>query len=190
MQQKSYSYVRKKYTVIQPLTAAAGTDNVFTTVSHFGGKNSTTPIQTFTLNNADPDGMTTRDMLSYQYFRITGVAIKLFWPEGTTPSATPVQWSMGYSNNLVLNPDLPPERLQTLASYQTSSCSAKVPVSRYFKTIGAQKRLGIEWCNTTEYANFGANPPTELYNSQLAVNSGASTNVKVYRARTATATGD
>lgn len=44
MQNKSYSYVRKKYTVIQPLTATAGVDNVFTTISHIGGKNSTTPI--------------------------------------------------------------------------------------------------------------------------------------------------
>lgn len=90
MQQKSYSYVRKKYTVVQPITAIANSDLAFATISHFGGKNSTNPLSTVTLNNADPDGMTTRDMASYQYFRITGMAFKLFFPEGTTPEATPV----------------------------------------------------------------------------------------------------
>ena len=29
-------------------------------------------------------------MALYQYFRITGVAFKLFWPEGTDPESTPV----------------------------------------------------------------------------------------------------
>jgi len=163
MQNKSYSYIAKKYTAVQPLTAPALQDNVQLTISHFTGKNTTNPIITVTINNVDPDGMCTRDMESYQYFRITGMAFKLFFPEGTTPAATPVQWSMGYSNNLVLDPQLPTDRLQTLASYNTSSCSAKAPVSRYFRLLKAQKRLGIEWCNTSEYANFGANPPVELY---------------------------
>ena len=118
------------------------------------------------------------------------MAFKLFFPEGTTPQATPVQWSMGYSNNLVIRPDVATDRLQSLASYQTSSCSAKAPISRYFRTFKAQKRLGLEWCNTTEYANFGAFPPVPLYNGQLAANSGASTNIKVFRARTAIDTQD
>lgn len=76
-------------------------------------------------------------MRAYQYFRITGMAFKVFFPEGTTPAATPVQWSMGYSNNLVLNPAIPVGRLQTLASYNTSSCSAKTPINRYFKLFKA-----------------------------------------------------
>lgn len=163
MQNKSYSYIAKKYTAVQPLTAVALSDNTQLTISHFSGKNTTNPIPTVTLFNVDPDGMTTRDMESYQYFRITGMAFKLFFPEGTTPAATPVQWSMGYSNNLVLDPQLPTDRLQTLASYNTSSCSAKAPVSRYFRLLKAQKRLGVEWCNTSEFANFGANPPVALY---------------------------
>ncbi len=124
--------------------------------------------------------MASSDMRLYQYFRITGMAFKVFFPEGITPAATPVQWSMGYSNNLVLNPSIPTDRLQTLASYNTSSCSAKAPISRYFRLMKAQKRLGIEWCNTTEYGQFGANPPVPLYNGQLGVDSGASTNIKVF----------
>lgn len=90
MQNKTYSYIKKKYTLVQPITAILNRDYAETTISHFGGKNSTNPVNTITINNADPDGMTTRDMASYQYFRITGMAFKLFWPEGTTPAATPV----------------------------------------------------------------------------------------------------
>jgi hypothetical protein len=53
----------------------------------------------------------------YQFFKITGVAFKIFFPEGTEASKTPVQWSMGYSNSEVLYPPIDPERLQTLATY-------------------------------------------------------------------------
>lgn len=165
MQNKSYSFVAKKYTLVQPLTATALSDNNQFTISHFGGKNSNgAATDTISIFNTDPDGMCTRDMASYQYFRITGMAFKLFFPEGTTPQATPVQWSMGYSNNLIIRPDIATDRLQSLASYQTSSCSAKAPISRYFRTFKAQKRLGLEWCNTSEYASFGAFPPVPLYN--------------------------
>lgn len=92
MQNKTYSFIAKKYTLVQPLTAILNSDNVQTTISHFGGRNSNSSVATptITLFNTDPDGMCTRDMASYQYFRITGMAFKLFFPEGTTPQATPV----------------------------------------------------------------------------------------------------
>jgi len=47
----------------------------------------------------------------YQYFKITGVAFKVFFPEGTTPEATPISWSMGYSQNEIIRPSLAAERL-------------------------------------------------------------------------------
>lgn len=103
--------------------------------------------------------MATLDMEAYQFFKITGVSYKLFWPEGTTPDSTPVQWSLGYSANNVLNPGLGFGPFQTLANFQTSGCSASRPVKRYFKTATTLKRLGIEWANTSEYAAFGADPP-------------------------------
>ena len=53
----------------------------------------------------------------YQYAKITGVAFKLLFPEGTTPEATPVQWSLGYSNVETMLPEIPTARLQTLATY-------------------------------------------------------------------------
>jgi len=47
----------------------------------------------------------------YQYLKITGVAFKLLFPEGTTAEATPVQWALGYSNVETILPALPSARL-------------------------------------------------------------------------------
>jgi len=89
IQKSSYSYVKKKYTAVIPMKIALGRDRFEATVSHIGGKNATNPAGTITLTSANPDGMANRDMESYQYFKITGVGIKIFFPEGTTPAATP-----------------------------------------------------------------------------------------------------
>jgi len=91
---------------------------------------------------------------------------------------------MGYSSNQVIKPTVLFQRLQTLATYQTSSCSAKVPVSRFFRTGQTLKRLGIDWCNTDEFVNFGN--AVSLYATQLAINAGSSTNLKIYRSSTDT----
>ncbi len=117
----------------------------------------------------------------YQFFRITGVAFKIFFPEGTDPGSTPVQWAMGFSSNQVIKPDVPFDRLQTLQTYQTSSCSAKTPISRFFRTAQSLKRLGVDWSDTAQYATFGSTPPSPLYGNQLPVNAGSSTNIKIYR---------
>lgn len=160
MQKAAYSYIKKKYTTVVPISVAVGDDSTNITVSHIGGPNGTNPGQTATLFSANPDGMAASDMRLYQFAKITGVAFKLFFPEGTTPEATPVQWSLGYSANNVLNPDLAFGPLQTLATFQTSGCSAKTPIKRYFKTATTLKRLGIEWFDTNEYPQFSnANPP-------------------------------
>lgn len=107
--------------------------------------------------------MAALDMRAYQFAKITGVAFKMFFPEGTTPEATPVQWSLGYSANQILNPNLGYGPLQTLATFQTSGCSARTPIKRYFRTGTTLKRLGIEWFPTADYPSFGANPPIPLY---------------------------
>ncbi len=84
------SFVKKKYTFVSPINMAVGVDAANVTISHIGGKNSTTPANTFSLKDADPDGMTTSDMKLYQFFKISGVAFKMFWPEGTSAQDTPV----------------------------------------------------------------------------------------------------
>uniref|UniRef100_UPI0040470B6C hypothetical protein n=1 Tax=Roseivirga sp. TaxID=1964215 RepID=UPI0040470B6C len=47
-------------------------------------------------------------------------------------------------------------------------------------------RLGIQWCNTEEYANFATTGP--LYDQQLGPDAGSSTAIKVYRSGVSTAT--
>jgi len=142
--------MKKKYTFVLPIIASAGNNVAEATISHIGGVNAGAPPLTFNLLTCNPDDMLTSDAILYQYFKITGVAFKLFFPEGTTPEATPVQWSMGYSQNKIIAPQLPFERLQALQSYNTSSCDSSKPISRYFRTNLALKRLGIEWAPTTE----------------------------------------
>ncbi len=160
MQRMAMSFVKKKYTTVVPLRVAAGNSSVEFTISHIGGRNVTTPASTQVITDANPDGMLIADMALYQFFKISGVAFKLFWPEGTEAETTPVQWAMGYSSNLVINPVVPFGRLQALQTYQTSSCSAKVPISRFFRTGMTLKRLGIDWGRTANILDWGNAAPT------------------------------
>lgn len=62
MQRAAYSYVKKKYTTVIPLTAEVGSDVVAGTISHIGGRNTTDPTNTSTLAVANPDFMLDQDM--------------------------------------------------------------------------------------------------------------------------------
>ncbi len=90
MQRMALSFVKKKYTTVLPITMGVGEDLAQLTISHIGARNSTTPGNTTVLTDCDPDGMATEDMKLYQFFKISGVAFKLFWPEGTEAASTPV----------------------------------------------------------------------------------------------------
>ncbi len=90
MQRMAMSFVKKKYTTVVPLRVAAGNASVEFTISHIGGRNVTTPASTQVITDANPDGMLISDMALYQFFKISGVAFKLFWPEGTEAETTPV----------------------------------------------------------------------------------------------------
>ncbi len=90
MQRMAMSFVRKKYTTVIPLRVAAGNSSVEFTISHIGGRNVTTPASTQVVTDANPDGMLLEDMSLYQFFKISGVAFKLFFPEGTEAETTPV----------------------------------------------------------------------------------------------------
>ena len=57
MQKAAYSYVKKKYTTVIPLIADEGEANISATISHLSGRNSTTPVLTATLADANPDDM-------------------------------------------------------------------------------------------------------------------------------------
>ncbi len=49
MQNKSLSYVRKKYTVVIPIDVPAGLNVAVATMSRIGGNNAASPISTLTL---------------------------------------------------------------------------------------------------------------------------------------------
>ncbi len=99
MQDSTFQYVKKKYTFVTPITCNSGDKSRSTCVSIMGGCNSTNPDDCVTLGKVDPDGMATKDMSQYQHFKITGCNIKIFFPEGTTPTATPISWAIAYSGS-------------------------------------------------------------------------------------------
>lgn len=176
--------MRKKYTKTFILKCAQGKSESAITVSHIGTKNTNDPGGTITLADTEQDDNLNNDMELYQFAKITGVGIKMFFPEGTTTSQTPVQWSLAYSASEVVYPQLPAERMQTMSTYQTSSCTARTPVSRFFRTGAALRRLGIEWFQTDAYVDFGT--AESSYGQQLPPDQGSSTHIKVFRPSDAT----
>ena len=105
-QRSATSYVKKKYTVIYPAEMDLNLVNYEQTISLFGGKNVAVPGSTTTLIDCDPDGVLTQDLRAYQFLRITGVAVKMIFPLGTTVANTCVQHSTCYSRNTIIRPTL------------------------------------------------------------------------------------
>ena len=59
-------------------------------------------------------------------------------------------------------------------------CSSDKSINRYYSLGYTKKKLGIDYANTTEYHNFGANS-VALYGGQLPASTGPSVHFKVYR---------
>ncbi len=49
------------------------------------------------MQNANQDGNLAQDMRLHQFFKIRGVALKMFFPPPTDPDSTPIQWALAYS---------------------------------------------------------------------------------------------
>jgi len=91
------TWIRKKYTRTFTLDALTAAESAQATISLIGGKNNQDPTNTVTLFDNNQDSQLAGDMRLYQFFRIRGVAVKIFFPMPTTENATPCQWSLGYS---------------------------------------------------------------------------------------------
>lgn len=180
-QRQATTWIRKKYTKVFVMDCEGGSDVWETTVSLIGGKNSNAVADTYTLNDVNQDSQLKTDMGLYQFFRISGVAIKMFFPMPTDVASSPVQWACAYSASDVLLPAIAPDRVQTLATYQTGSCSQTKPISRYYNTTNALRRFGIQYCSTSEFIAGDFGTSTDLYGAQLLANTGSSVNLKVYR---------
>lgn len=166
------TWIRKKYTRTFTLDALTAADNAFATISLIGGKNNQDPTNTVTLFDNNQDSQLAGDMRLYQFFRIRGVAVKIFFPMPTTENATPCQWSLAYSQSDILAPQLPTTRVQTLATYQTGPCNQNKSISRYYNTASTYRRFGIQYCNTTEFQDF--NTSSALYGGSLPADAGSS----------------
>lgn len=94
MQNRALTYVRKRYTKVftMDVTGSPSQDTWERTISHIHNRNANASDvnDTITLFDVDQDDQLSTDMELYQYLKITGVAFKLLFPEGTTPEATPV----------------------------------------------------------------------------------------------------
>ena len=166
-QRAAMTWIRKKYTRVFTIDAEAGSDVWEQTVSLIGGRNATTPADTVTLTDVNQDNQLRTDMGLYQFFRIRGVAIKMFFPMPTDVASSPVQWTCAYSQNEVMLPQIIPARVQTLATYQTGACNQNKAISRYYNTATTLRRFGIQYCDTTQFGSFGVVPPVPLYGNQL-----------------------
>lgn len=88
------------------LNARLNGDVAQQTVSLIGAKNAAETAGTITLFDVNQDNQLGSDMDLYQFFKIRGVAVKLFYPMPTDVASTPIQWALGYSASDVLKPSL------------------------------------------------------------------------------------
>lgn len=89
-QKAAMTWIRKRYTKTFVLETTGNLTNTSATVSLIGGKNNQTPGSTITLYDVNQDAQLQNDMRLYQFFRIRGVAIKMFFPMPTIEQASPV----------------------------------------------------------------------------------------------------
>ncbi len=105
------TWIRKKYTKVFTMEVEAGSDLWEQTISLIGGRNATGPVDTTTLFDVNQDNQLSADMRLYQFFRIRGVAVKMFFPMPTDVASSPVQWTCAYSANEIMLPAIAPARV-------------------------------------------------------------------------------
>jgi len=137
------TWIRKRYTKVYTMNCEAGSNEWGQTISLIGGKNTTVAADTITLGDISQDNQLRTDMTLYQFFRIRGVAVKMFFPMPTDVDNSPVQWANGYSMSEIINPNVDTDKLQTLATYQTGPCNQNKSINRYYNTAATYKRFGI-----------------------------------------------
>lgn len=110
-QHQASTYIQKRYTKVFLLDARLNGEVAQKTVSLIGGKNAAEPAGTITISDVNQDNQLISDMDLYQFFKIRGVAVKMFFPMPTDVASSPIQWALGYSASEVLKPSLQADRL-------------------------------------------------------------------------------
>jgi hypothetical protein len=90
-QRAANTVIRKKYTKVFLMECEDGSDVYEATVSLIGGRNSSgAPDDTVTLGDVNQDSQLRTDMELYQFFKISGVSVKMFFPMPTSVEDSPV----------------------------------------------------------------------------------------------------
>lgn len=194
MQRQSLAGVNMKFTRVFTPEWDQQQDTAQWTVSLLGQRGDPANGQYYNLNDCNPDTKLEAFARDYQQFSIYGVSCKMIFPEPSSVEASPVQWSMAYSPNYNLKPNLTGDTIQSMSSFQTGPCSQNKSVTRYFPLSYTKKKLAIDYCDINELVDangtfnpigWNANPTTPgaepLYNGQLPVGTGASCTFRVYR---------
>jgi len=179
MQRQITAGIKMKYTTVFTPRWAVGSDVAEGTISLCGGRGVSAGAY-YTISNVNPDAKTTLDMDSYQQACIYGVAIKWFFAEPTSVEASPVQLSLSYSPNELLNPQLDAARMQAMSTFQTMPCNQNRSRNRYYPLSYTKKKLGIDYFTTSDFPGFGL-ATEDLYGGQLPAATGPSVHFKVYR---------
>lgn len=121
MQSAELNGIRMKFTTVFDLNAVLGFDSANTTICMLGQRvTAVSPGgQPIDLGNVNPDGKTGNYFALFQQYCITGVQVKLMFPEPGALALTslPVQWAMAYSPEEIINSGVSAARLQSLSSY-------------------------------------------------------------------------
>jgi len=90
-QRAANTVIRKKYTKVFLMDVEDGSEVYEATVSLIGGRNSSgVPDDSITLGDVNQDSQLRNDMELYQFFKISGVSVKMFFPMPTDVQSSPV----------------------------------------------------------------------------------------------------
>lgn len=150
MQRQSLAGVNMKFTRVFTPEWEQQSDTAQWTVSLLGQRGDPTNGQYYNLNDCNPDDKLAAFARDYQQFSIYGVSCKMIFPEPSSVEASPVQWSMAYSPNYNLKPNLQGDTIQSMSSFQTGPCSQNKSITRYFPLSYTKKKLAIDYCDINE----------------------------------------
>jgi len=168
-----------KYTTVFVPTWANGGSSASATISLCAAKGPSTGTY-YSLADCNPDQKALTDFKKYTQACIYGVSVKWVFAEPTTVDASPVALQMSYSPNVILNPNLDTDKMQSMSTYQVMPTNQNRSVTRYFPLAYTKQKLGIDYFDTNEYPQFALQDEI-LYNGQLDGGQGPSLHFKVDR---------
>lgn len=107
-QSSASAFVRKRYATTFSFFCGENSDTSSICISLISGKNQQAPDQTISLASCNQNNNLSTDQRLYQFFKIRGVAFKMFFANTGQPATQPIQWSMAYSPSQIFNANVAP----------------------------------------------------------------------------------